>query len=1034
MTDSRTRSLTLVAALATIGMVVSAASCTGPADKKAEKPSKASPAVAKGDKTSAMPGGGGTTAAGAPAAAPADGGATTSGKPATPPAAPAAPGGTAAKPATPATTTPVAPAATTARADGGPVAPPKPGAPLPAPVPPRGGRDSGATTPVPPAPTAEKPTTPPAPPAPTATGPTPPRPVPPAPTTTTPPVAPPPAPPAAPTATTPKPVEPKPAPVATAQSEADALLAQRIKELELERQKNAILVEDYVAHAREAAKRFDHESTADWASRALELDHSNQEAESLLRTARAAMGERDSDIASLAELLSRTASVKREQAQFQAQRYWTSAQEAKKGGDFAKAEQDLESCLTVIEHDPSGINWGAMPTSVRNELADVRKLRADADKAARASAARDAYKSVKEEEARRRLAEVEKRNALFEAAMTAFENEQYASAETLLQDYLALVPGDTNAQQLLATATRAKHERASEESLKLQRERFREWRLDMRETTVPYHKILNWPSQEHWDRITQLRADAGVLADREPDSPDTAATKNKLRSERVTFQFQGAEFAEVIRYIADTRQMSIVIDPQVAQELEAIPITLNLQGVAVEEALKTINRIAGGLTYVVKGGVVVITKPEFAREDPIVQVHSVGDLTVALTNFIAPNLQLRPAGAEENEDAPMFGAAQEGVTSFGDTDALMTLIQGNVADPDYWTADGVSIAPSGTDKLVVVAAPNVQREVSAFLDDLRAFSGLVVTIETRFLTVTDDFLRDVGIDIRGIGNGTPGRLALLDDVTNGLLNNASAGFDNGGVGLPANASSAPSAGAFYNNNSDGDYRARTENVFDQALGTRITNIGGAVLQYTLVDDTDLSLILRAVEKSQEGRVLQAPSVTVFNTQRANITLINQLTFVQDFDVEVAQTAFIADPIIGIIQDGVVLDVQPTVSHDRKYITLQLRPTIANLVRPIPTFTTSLGAFTTPVTIQIPELQVQKAGTTVRVPDGGTLLMGGLKNISQRDLKSETPWISSIPFASFFFSRKGSSEEMRNLMVIVKATISDLKEQEARLRR
>lgn len=37
--------------------------------------------------------------------------------------------------------------------------------------------------------------------------------------------------------------------------------------------------------------------------------------------------------------------------------------------------------------------------------------------------------------------------------------------------------------------------------------------------------------------------------------------------------------------------------------------------------------------------------------------------------------------------------------------------------------------------------------------------------------------------------------------------------------------------------------------------------------------------------------------------------LSQLTFVQDFDVEVASTAFIADPQIGTVQDGRVLDVQ-----------------------------------------------------------------------------------------------------------------------------
>ncbi|MCE9637907.1 MAG: HEAT repeat domain-containing protein [Planctomycetes bacterium] len=36
---------------------------------------------------------------------------------------------------------------------------------------------------------------------------------------------------------------------------------------------------------------------------------------------------------------------------------------------------------------------------------------------------------------------------------------------------------------------------------------------------------------------------------------------------------------------------------------------------------------------------------------------------------------------------------------------------------------------------------------------------------------------------------------------------------------------------------------------------------------------------------------------------------NQLSYIQDFDVEVAQTAFIADPQVGVIQEGIVLDVQ-----------------------------------------------------------------------------------------------------------------------------
>jgi len=42
-------------------------------------------------------------------------------------------------------------------------------------------------------------------------------------------------------------------------------------------------------------------------------------------------------------------------------------------------------------------------------------------------------------------------------------------------------------------------------------------------------------------------------------------------------------------------------------------------------------------------------------------------------------------------------------------------------------------------------------------------------------------------------------------------------------------------------------------------------------------------------------------------QSVYISNVNQIAFVQDFDVEVAQTAFIADPVIGVIQDGLTLN-------------------------------------------------------------------------------------------------------------------------------
>ena len=172
----------------------------------------------------------------------------------------------------------------------------------------------------------------------------------------------------------------------------------------------------------------------------------------------------------------------------------------------------------------------------------------------------------------------------------------------------------------------------------------------------------------------------------------------------------------------------------------------------------------------------------------------------------------------------------------------------------------------------------------------------------------------------------------------------------------------------------------------------------------------------------------APKLTAFNHERANVTVLNQVSYIQDFDVEIAQRAQIGDPIVQTLRDGVILDLRPVVSSDRRFITMELRPTVATLQRPIRTFQTTL-ANGPPVTIQLPELQIQRVRTTVTMPDGGTLMLGGMKFFTERRLDSTVPWLSDIPIASFFVSRKGTYLEKANLLVLIRARILRPEEEE-----
>ena len=168
-------------------------------------------------------------------------------------------------------------------------------------------------------------------------------------------------------------------------------------------------------------------------------------------------------------------------------------------------------------------------------------------------------------------------------------------------------------------------------------------------------------------------------------------------------------------------------------------------------------------------------------------------------------------------------------------------------------------------------------------------------------------------------------------------------------------------------------------------------------------------------------VVVAPRLTAYNGQRANVTVLNQVSYISDFDVEIAQASQIGDPIVQTLRDGVILDLRPVVSSDRRFITMELRPTVAILTRPIATFQTTL-ANGPPVTIQLPELQIQRIRTTVTMPDNATLLLGGLKFFEEKRLDSTVPWLDKIPIASFFFSRKGTYLEKRNVLVLIRARI------------
>jgi type II secretory pathway component GspD/PulD (secretin) len=303
------------------------------------------------------------------------------------------------------------------------------------------------------------------------------------------------------------------------------------------------------------------------------------------------------------------------------------------------------------------------------------------------------------------------------------------------------------------------------------------------------------------------------------------------------------------------------------------------------------------------------------------------------------------------------------------------------------------------------------------------------------MSVSSNWIQEIGVDFRGIDNPIA-PFKDLDDVTNGLDDQASRGLDNGGLGA---ASGTPSSGVFYNDGADGQFGLRTENFFgtpfgdngslsavSRPLGSALSTAGGITTQLTFLNDLELSAILRAVEKNADFQLINTQILSVHNTQRSHVAVINQRAFIQDFDVEVAQFSAVADPQINVLHEGVVLDVRPTIHHNRKYLTLEIQPTVAKVVALRP-FSTTLGGNTLPVIFELPELEVQSLFTSAVIPDGGSLLLGGLSNIRNVERRAEVPWLAKLPLVGFLLKQEGYSDENKSLMIVIRASITDARD-------
>mgnify|MGYP002713132062 CR=1 FL=1 len=779
-------------------------------------------------------------------------------------------------------------------------------------------------------------------------------------------------------------------------------------------QKTAFLIQESLKKARRAADLKLWDDVIKACTDVRRLDPKNEEALKLLRMAQAAEGNRIESVGQSARRWDMEMEIEKQRDLERANSFKRDGKFATEQKDYDKAIQSFEQALLTLRYSP----WFRPDSETERELKALL-AQAKADKKAhqrelanqQADEARQTILSQERQADVRRQARVQ---SLFEQANLAFQSKFYGRSVELLDEAISLDPLNEEAKALHELAMRAVHDQKMD---RIQLEWNQQWARtfqDMETADVMQTDTIKWDSK-HWleDVINRKPLEFSHGKRKAEDDSANIAVLKVLEGTKVDHNFAETSLTEWVDFYKSATNLTFLISGKV-KELDEEQTTLTgfkIGRKSIRAALDIISTITP-LRWRIKDGVVWIQSKEESSGDLLPRIYDVREIVNPLSNYPGRDIHQRIG---DGDDA--LGDETEPTPIVVDIGKLQELIKANIV-PESWERDGVDIMEAGGSSLIVTQTEEIQNKVESLLRDLRKASGVHVDIQARFLTVEDNFLEEIGVDFRGLGDqsssGIPGK---------GLEGREGFGFNDYGQNPDdSNIGRDFTPGIFYDDGGDGDFLARTENIFDRSLGgNRINAAGGLSLQWTFLDDTQVETVLRAVSKQERALQLSAPRILVHNTARANLMVTTQFSYIRDFNVEIAQAAAVADPVVDIIRDGVVLDVRPVVSADRRFILMELRPTLAKLKLPIPTFTTTLGVGQQ-VSIQLPELLLNKVRTTVTLPDGGTLLLGGMKASEKQYLQSGIPFLQDLPLLSFLFSKKGTSKTHLKTLILMQARV------------
>lgn len=181
-------------------------------------------------------------------------------------------------------------------------------------------------------------------------------------------------------------------------------------------------------------------------------------------------------------------------------------------------------------------------------------------------------------------------------------------------------------------------------------------------------------------------------------------------------------------------------------------------------------------------------------------------------------------------------------------------------------------------------------------------------------------------------------------------------------------------------------------------------IPGVGFNGTLVDPSVADVVVRALTRHRRAKVVSAPRLLVNDNQTGVLTSVAESPFTSvNASTTVATTSF-----AGFAQAGTTITVTPHIS-DGDHLQLDYR--------------ISLNAFTGSASPGVPPpRQTDEVESKVTIPDGHTIIVGGLNRTTALDTIDGMPFIEKIPLLNRVTSLESRSKARISLFVFLRPVI------------